>query len=315
VELDLALPDGKAFANWYTRAGVRSDPRRTIEAGDDREGTAFFPPHLVPQLNHPLSGQAPEPVRRYLAAQHLFQWLRFTAHFEVRVVNRAAERIANGNSGLELPVAAELTAFKVYVDEGYHSLYSLDVMHQVSEQSGIPALPYDFERFLARLDGVGADHPQHRVLIQLLQVVVFETLVTSILADIPNDRRVLPIVRRTVRDHAIDEGRHHAFFASFFTHLWGQLDPPTRALVARLLPDLVVESLQPATAPARAALLAVGFRPSDVDTVVAEAYDRDSVLAYIRTAAAKTLLLFEDRGVLDLPGARDGFVRAGLIDG
>jgi hypothetical protein len=267
----------------------------------------------VPHLDHPLIDPDDHRLRRYLVAQHCYQWLRFTMHFEVAVVCRATQQIADGSTGLELPVTSHLDAYKIVVDEGYHSLYSLDVQHQLATRSGIPALGYDFGPFIRGLDAVGEQMPAHRQLVQLLQVVVFETLITSILSDIPNDESVVTLVRDTVRDHAIDEGRHHAFFSAFFRRLWGQLDPGTRALVADYLPTLVVRSLRPATDPAHAALLSCGFSEAHVRDIIAESYSRARVLAGVRHAAAKTLRLFEEVGVLDFPGARDNFTGHGLI--
>ncbi|MDG4792748.1 diiron oxygenase [Micromonospora sp. WMMD1082] len=306
------MPEVKAFEHWYERAGVRMDPRRLIDVDDDIH-KAFFPEHLVPHLNHPLVGPDDYELRRYLTAQHLYQWLNFTMHFEVAVVCRATQQIADGSTGLALTPQSRMDAYRIVVDEGYHSLYSLDVQHQLEARSGILGLPYDFGPFITGLDAVGEDMPQHRRLVQLLQVVVFETLITSILSDIPKDESVVDVVRAIVRDHAIDEGRHHAFFANFFRHLWGQLDAPTRKLVAEYLPHLVVRSLQPATRPAYAALTASGFSEARAREIVAESYNPESVLKGIRHSAAKTINLFEQVGVLDLPGTRDGFRTAGLI--
>ncbi|THV24504.1 diiron oxygenase [Glycomyces paridis] len=306
------MPRIEAFRNWYERAGVRSEHRKLIDAEDDIH-KAFFPEHLVPHLDHPLVDPGDPVLRRYLTAQHAFQWLRFTMHFEVAVVVRASQKIADGSSGLHLHETTRMDAYKIVVDEGYHSLYSLDVLHQLAGRSEIPALDYDFGPFIAGLDAVGEDFPQHRRLVELLQVVVFETLVTSILSDIPPDESVVTIMRETVREHAIDEGRHHAFFSAFFKHLWSQLDPPLRRRVAHYLPPLVLRSLRPATDPARDALLSAGFGPSKTADIIADSFSSDKVLAGIRHSAAKTLRLFEEVGVLDQPGARDAFTEQGLL--
>jgi hypothetical protein len=306
------MPEVSAFRHWYERAGVRADARRTLDPEDDVH-KAFFPEELVPHLAHPLVDPDDHLLRRYLTAQHCYQWLRFTMHFEVAVVCRATQQIADGSTGLSLTDDTRMDAYKIIIDEGYHSLYSLDVQHQLEKRSGIDALAYDFGPFIKGLDAVGEDMPDHRLLVQLLQVVVFETLVTSILSDIPKDEGVIDLVRDTVRDHAIDEGRHHAYFSAFFKHLWGQLDRPTRQFVAESLPDLVIRSLQPATAPAHAALLASGFGQDKARQIVAESFAPDIVLAGIRHSAAKTLRLFAEVGVLDLPGSRERFFAKGLL--
>jgi hypothetical protein len=310
----LRLAGVQAFDAWYERSGVRSGPRRlAVIEGDSHK--QFFPEGLIPHLSHELIDPDDDRLRRYLGAQHLYQWLLFTMNFEVSVVNRATQRIADGTSGLELPFAARRTAYQILVDECYHSLYSLDVVEQLQQVSGIAALPYDFTAFLSELDAVGDDQPEHRQLVQLLQVVVFETLITSILSDIPSDESVITVVRDTVRDHAADERRHHAFFSSIFPYLWGQLDETTRQQMALYLPSLIVRSLQPATRPARQALQTAGFAESAARDIVAYSYRKDVVQASIRIASAKTVRLFQAHGVLDLPGVRDQFTAAGLLSG
>lgn len=305
------MPATRALHNWYERAGVRSDPRRVLADGDDI-GKMFFPEHLIPHLGHPLVPRDDAVLRRYLAAQHLYQWLRFTMHFEVGVVCRATQLIVTDGAALTLSPAAQIDAARILVDETYHSLYTLDVLQQLEARSGIPELGHDFGPFLAGLDSVGANMPQHRTLVRLLQVVVFETLITSILSEIPSDDQLIGIVRTTVRDHAADEGRHHAFFAAFFEHLWSQLDAPMRSRISGYLPCLIVRSLRPSTGPARSALLAAGFAEPAVHEIVADSYSDAAVLADINRSAAKTVQLFARVGVLDVPGARERFLAEGL---
>lgn len=305
-----AMPNIPAFSAWDQRSWVRGrSPSPPVEG----HGEQFFPTALVPHLAHPAVVAASPQVRRYLAAQHLYQWLRFTVAFEVSVVNRATLKIADGSAGVPVPQHASITAYKIYIDEGFHSLESLRVLHQVEESSGILALPYDFGRFLSRLDAVGSDRPEHLQLVRLLQVVVFETLITAIFADIPDDHQVLPIVRQLVADHAADERRHHAFFASLFRELWAGLDRPMRTLTGRLLPSLITESLQPATRPAFDALVAAGFASGEATDIVADAFSPAAVSRSIRFAARKTIKLFTECGVLDEPGAGDAFSAARLL--
>jgi hypothetical protein len=301
----------KVFESWYEKAGVRATPRR-LTPEDQDVLKHFFPKHLIPHLNHPLVEVQAEPVRRYVEAQHLYQWLNFTADFEVAVVLRATQRIADNTSGLELSRRIRMDAFKICVDENYHALYSMDAVDQLERRSGIKALDYSFQPFLDRLDGVADAHPQHRQLVQLLQVVVFETLITALLNDVPKNAGVITLVRDIVRDHAIDEGRHHAYFSEFFRHLWGQLSTSERRLVGRLLPEIIVQSLQPATRSARAALRQAGLSADTVKTIIGDSYGGDSVREGIVHASARTVALFEDCGVLDIPEARDAFARAGF---
>ncbi len=299
--------------DWYDRAGVRTSPRRRL-AGELAAGQLFFPPALVPYLDHPLVAALPEDRRTALLARHLFHYLDFTAQFETQVVNRATERIAGGRSGMDVPIATRLDAYRIYVDEGYHSLYSLDVVDQISRAAGIAPAPYDFAPFLRRLDGVGERAlPDEPLLAQLLQVVVFEMLITAILNDVPKDPRVLTLVRDIVRDHARDEGRHHVFFARLFRELWAQETTARRGRVARCLPGLIRSSLLPDLTPVRVSLAAAGLPTRAVADVVRDAYPRERVDESVRAASRHAVRLFEETGVLDVDGGREAFAAAGLL--
>ncbi|AZM51937.1 hypothetical protein DMA15_04460 [Streptomyces sp. WAC 01529] len=299
--------------DWYRRAGVRGGPRRRLT--DELEtGRTFFPTALVPYLDHPRVVELGEASRRELLARHLFQYLDFTAQFETRVVNRATERIAGNRCGVETDAEVRLDAYRIYCDEGYHSLYSFDVVQQVARASGVAPLPYDFGPFLQRLDAVGTEAlPYEPALAQLLQVVVFETLITAVLSDIPKDRDVLTVVRDIVRDHAKDEGWHHVFFSHFFRELWTQESARSRGRIARCLPDLIRCSLLPDLRPVRASLAAAGLAPWVVEDVVHDSYPPASVDQGIRRASRHAVRLFEEVGAMAVPGGAEAFEAAGLL--
>jgi hypothetical protein len=301
--------------DWYERAGVRGGPHRTVTGPLD-PATRFFPHHLVPYWTHPLVRALPERRRQELLARHLYHYLSFTAHFETRVVNRATERIADGRSGLTLPASVRLDAYRIYCDEGYHALYSLEVVEQIAEATGIAPLPYAFDPFLRQLDGIGAELLTGApTLAKILQVVVFETLVTSVLGEVPKDRAVLPVVREVVRDHARDEGYHHVYFSRFFERLWSDLSTSLKRRAAHCLPELIVSSLAPDLRPVGAALTVAGLGPDAVRQVIADSYRTPRSKDALRTTARHTVRLFRDTGVLDQPGATDAFAAAGLLTG
>src|SRR5262249_6913309 len=155
-EIDMSAP----FASWYRGAGVRSGARRRFRDETDM-GKVFFPEQLVPYLAHEALAEATPEQRRALTIHHLYQFLLSTAHLETRVVNRAAELIANGRAGPELPVSARLDAFKIYCDEGYHSLYSLDLADQIARETGIALPPWDYGGFVDQLDDTVAPPLPH----------------------------------------------------------------------------------------------------------------------------------------------------------
>lgn len=301
------------FDGWYGAAGVRVGVRRMLSEQDIEPGTVFFPAGLVPYLEHPLIKDREPSLSYSLTIRHLYQFLLATTHLETRVVNRGAERIANNRIGLDLPVGTRLDAFKVYCDEGYHSLYSLDLAEQVAAVTGVGIPGWGFGGFVDRLDDTAARLlPGEPVLAQLLQVVVFETLITGVLNELPNDVTVVSTVRDLARDHARDEGRHHRFFAAFFHDLWANLDPALRGRVATTMPAFIEDCLRWDAGPVRHSLALAGLAGDEIEDVIADTYGGAADLHEIAVA---TVRMCRSAGVLDVPGAVEAFAAKGLIAG
>jgi aspartate/methionine/tyrosine aminotransferase len=306
---------GGPFAAWYEVAGVRSGVRRILHR-EAEQGKVFYPAALVPYLSHEAVKELAPARIRDLTIRHLYQFLLSTTHLETRVVNRGAERIANGRIGLDLALPMRMDAFKVYCDEGYHALYSLDLADQIAAVTGVAIPDCDYGRLVDRLEEVGDRLlPADPVLAQLLQVVVFETLVTAVLNEVPNDETVIDTVRDLTRDHARDEGRHHRFFSAFFHELWTGLDRPRRERVARTMPALIHGCLVWDVEPIRSSLELAGLDPRTAGEVIADCYGGDAGQARIADIARATVRMCESAGVLDVPGAREAFAGHGFITG
>jgi hypothetical protein len=304
--------DRGPLAQWYQRAGVRTGVRRMFQ-DETREGKVFFPAELVPYLTHDAVRELPPERHRELAVRHLYQFLLSATHLETRIVNRAAELIANNRAGLDLPASARLDAFKVYCDEGYHALYSLDLADQIAASTDIAIPAWDYGGLVDGLVDAGRrllpDEPR---LAALLQVVVFETLITAVLNELPGDPSVVSTVRDVMRDHARDEGRHHRFFAAFFHELWAQLDTALRARVSRLLPVLIRGCLDWDTGPVRSSLRLAGLPADAAEQAVADCYGTAD-LDRLRDICQATVRICTSAGVLDVPGAGEEFAAHGLI--
>ncbi|MEU3725134.1 diiron oxygenase [Streptomyces sp. NPDC031705] len=297
---------------WYETAGVRGGVRRIFHA-EAEQGRVFFPDALVPHLSHPeVKALAPERVRE-VSVRHLYQFLHSTTHLETRVVNGAAEPVANGNAGLHFPTALRMDAFKVYCDEGYHALYSLDLADQVAAVTGIAVPDVDYGGFVTALQDTGRRLlPEDPVLAGQLQAVVFETLITAVLNEVPQDPTVVSTVRELMRDHAKDEGRHHRFFSAFFLELWARLDGRRRVLAARALPAMIRAALDWDLEPVRVSLRLAGLDEDRVEAVLADSYGGSAGVDRIQTISRSTLRLCAQAGAFDLPGVADAFAAHGL---
>ncbi|MEX5709353.1 diiron oxygenase [Parafrankia sp. FMc6] len=298
--------------DWYRSSGVRAGNRRMFQR-DMEEGRVFFPPDLVPHLAHEAVRELPAARTRELTVRHLYQFLLSATQLETRIVNRGAEWIAGNRVGFEVPRPSRLDAYRIYCDEGYHSLYSLDLADQIAAATGIPIPDWDYGGFVARVKETGrAALPGEPVLAHLLQVIVFETLITAVLNEVPTNPAVVTAVRDVTRDHARDEGRHHRFFAGFFHTLWAHLEPSLRTRVACAVPSLIRACLVWDTAPVRSSLLLAGLDAPTADAVLRDVYGGSAETRRIREVSQATLRMCESAGALDVPGAREAFALHGI---
>jgi hypothetical protein len=300
------------FQAWDRRAAVRQAPRRVL--GEDGPERPLFSPELVPVARHPLVQGLPEAAFNALVVQHLYRYLDFTAKLESLVVNRTMLGIAHGTVRVDVPDEMRFDALKVYCDEAYHTLFSVDLLRQVWARTGVaPRLP-DQPYFLRRLVEIQAELPAaDRPIAELLFVTVSETLISSTLADLPDADGVEPAVRETIRDHAVDEGRHHAYFAAFLRYLWASFDPATRRRAGMLMPRLIDAFLAPDRTAIRAELVGYGLSTDAAEEVLCEVYQSELVRRQTRNIARQTIRYLAALDVLDADEVVEEFHRYGLI--
>lgn len=294
------------FTNWDRTAAVRSRPLRTVT--DPEPGLLYFPPELVAVHSHPEVVRLGEAARGRLLVHALYQYLHFTSELEDLAVIPVAMSISRGRAGLAVPEQARRDAYRIVTDEAWHAQFSYELHRQIVGQTGESAGWLAEPMFVGRLESVaGRLRTQVPAIGRLLFAVVSETLISSLLADIPHDERLPVAVRETVADHAIDEGRHHAYFRDILTYLWAALSRSERAAVGPWLPSIILAFLEPDYQAVAASLSQLGLDPEQVEAVLVESYPRAGVLAYAASAAGSTIRYFAEVGALDDPATADAF--------
>ncbi|MFI0796865.1 diiron oxygenase [Micromonospora rubida] len=302
-----------SFKNWESRASVRVKPRRIVAEDDGFQ--FYFPPELVPAVQHPLVVERGPGATRSLLLSRLLQYLQFTTDLEAAAVIPVTLDISMGRSGLSLPGAMRRDAFKITTDEAWHAQFSDDMMTQIADRAGTQVRLPGQPQFLGRLarvhDEVDADL---RGCTPLAFAIVSETLISAILSDLPRDTRLPGAVRELIADHAEDEGKHHAYFRTVLRAFWPALTACERRRLGPWFAELIQTFLEPDYRGLSYALFEIGLDDAQVAQVLAESYPDSDVRAGIAGAARATVGYLTEVGALAEPAAHDAFVMAGLID-
>lgn len=306
-----AVPYRGAFSRWSDLASVRRARERRLEQTEHLP--LYFSPELVPVSRHPEVVRRGPVVVHDLLVRRLYQYLTFTVELETLAVLPVTSRISRGRLGLDIPCAMQRDAFKITTDEAWHAQFSYDLIDQVEQRTGVTYAPSE-PSFLGRLDAVhSAAAPRVHGLDDVMFAVVSETLISSLLSQLPTDARLPAAVRETVTDHALDEGRHHAYFKTLLGLIWPRLEPRDHAAMGPLLPALMRAFLEPDLGSLEADLRAVGLSRDEAHGVVEESLPAHDVDRDIATGAASAVRYFREVGALDEPATADAFRAARLI--
>ena len=300
------------LSRWDEHASVRAKSRRTL--AEEERSKLYFPSELVPHTQHSLILDRGEDLVRELLIQRLYVYMDFTEILELNAINPVVLKVARNQSGFELPEEMLRDAYKIYVDEAYHGMFSDDLKRQVEVATGVKPRPVPIPNFLRILGEVESTLPNElRDLARTFFVFVSETLISAILADIPVDDRVATAVREVVADHAEDEGRHHAYFAKLLEFIWPQLTPKQRTTVGPLLPQFIRAFLAPDMPAIRAILAGYGLAPDEIQRVMEESYPEAAVDSAVKSAAKATLRHIQRNDVLKDAETAEAFYSSGLI--
>jgi hypothetical protein len=301
------------FREWDTQSSVRRYTRIVFQDEEDM-GKVYFPHKLVPIVQHPLIVKLGPSVTREILIQHLYNYLEFTSCFEVEVVNWGVKRIFLRKTGFDLPEEILFDAYKIYCDEGYHTLFCADLKSQIQAVTGIAPNRLDFQAFLLKLEKVQEAVPEYlKPTTRLFIVILFETLISLILQQIPKDEGVISAVRRAVSDHADDEARHHSYFSNVLDIIWSQITKEHQAIIGPLLPHFIIRSLEPHYETIKQRLAKFDLTRDEIEQIVEESYPRSEVIAGLRKTARVTLSILARNQIYEDPGTLEAFQMSGLL--
>lgn len=279
-------------------------------------GTLPFSESLFPLVRHPLIKAAGPMAASWLLAQRLYGYLDWTFALETDVVLPVARRMAAADF-YQLQAGADLAtdARRIILDEEFHAAEAIDAKHAVVKATGIlPATPYIPPSFMTRLETVERRTESHeQQWVRFVFTLVSETLITGLLTDLPRDDTVLPVVRETVRRHAIDEAGHHRVFAKVMAIAWDRWSQEQRERYAPWFAEFLKAFLAPDENSTAHWLKHLGLAREDIRAVIEDVFAPSAQAQRIREASEPSLRAMRRAGLFDHQSFVDALGADGLI--
>jgi P-aminobenzoate N-oxygenase AurF len=300
------------LADWSTAATVRSVARRRLA---DKDRGLPFSPELVPLMSHEMVRSRDDDVQKIILGQKLHSYFRFTTHLELKAVLPACTMIGLKDSVVRTTDEFAHDGFKIAVDEAHHAYCAEDMKRQLTAITSIRPYRERPPAFLRALAGEqDALDGKFKQLALLTFTCVSETLITSSLANVPADERVIRAIRDVIMDHARDEAKHHGYFSCFIETMWAQLTTAERDIIGPLFAKFIGTFLAHDAEAESDWLEAAGFNGVDRKRIVAESYEAIDLRRVHRQASKPTVTLMKRFEMLDHPATADALVAAGLME-
>jgi len=149
--------------------------------------------------------------------------------------------------------------------------------------------------------------------LRIFFVIVSETLISHTLTNVPDDPRVDAAVREVIADHAQDEGRHNAYFASLLKIVWPRLSETQKDEIGPLLPGFILGFLAPDLRQIQGDLEHAGVSARRAEDMLQETYSAQASAATARAAARSTLRHFAEANVFSHGPSADAFYANDLL--
>jgi hypothetical protein len=299
------------MGDWNEKASVRAGERRVFVDSDQH---CFFSRESVPFLEHEMLKDCGPEIEKIILVQKLFGYLHFTEALERRVVVPSCTSIAEKDLPFSVPKLLMRDASKIIVDEAHHAECSSDLVEQISRVTKITPCILGKPLFLTTLEKRLSEFPApYRRLAKMVFATVSETIITKNLAKVARDEMIIPAVREVILDHARDESRHHACFASFVGIMWDQLKSRERDFAGPLFGEFIEIYLYPDFRLEVAWLTSAGYPKKRAKKIIDDTYEKFDFGVVLSDAAKATIRILGKYGILDSASVVDSLGQRGIV--
>lgn len=311
-------PIDSPFHDWITRAAVRAKPSLTdfdLSHQADQLGSArwFVFGKSDDMLSHPALAHLDVAERNWLSAARLVHFLDETARTEHRIVNVAAQAMAEGRLRAYLPEMLALDALKLYTDEGYHACFSAQASHALRSVFGIEADDGPNLRIKTIENLVAETRPDQRDLAWFMMGFVAETMITKGIVDTMRST-AHSALQNLLLAHLEDEWVHARYFAQAFALVWSELDADSRTYWGQRLPRIMAAFHTRDPVLHHRLLTRLGLDAATTERVLDRLTSPASLIERTRHQCANTLQIMARCAAFRDAPVRAAFVQAGLLD-
>ena len=300
------------FLDWDKTSAVRGRAKRIL-THEHIENKYFFPPESAPFLEHPLLAGFGEDKKREILIHQLYTYLNFTEYLEHEAICVVSYNIAMKKYGFDIPKSLRTNARKIYVDEIYHWMFSIDFAEEIEELTGVKNLDESEPRFLRSLEKLTRDLTDtQKHLALLFFTTIAETLITPTMGKFPKYDRLVLSVRQLIADHSADELRHLKYFIELFHFIWERIDPTDKRALCLLLPKMLHNYFEPDFDRITQLLKTMDFSDGDIEQIISDTYTREKMVEKVISSSTATMKLFRDVVVFDDVEIAEAFHREGL---
>lgn len=295
---------------WDQRSSVRS--KTGVTARPDLDDGLPFPKELLPLASHPKVASQGEGVVKRILGHKLVNYHDFTTHLELEAIVPATIDLATQRLGLLLPTDLSVDATKIATDECFHALEAMRQREHFAELGCVGSGPKSRPAFVQKLQRTIAEEPgEIGRLKNMVFSMVSETLITGSLTRIPNDTSVLPEVREIIREHAVDEAKHHQFFSQLMGIVWPQLESSTKRKIGPLFAEFIDLFLTPDFVVQLQWLQEEGFSSTEAKGIMSDVIEQTEMDS-VRAQAKPTLDALRWAGILEEPCVSDALADTGF---
>ncbi len=310
--------DDSPFKGWIDTAAVRAKPSLTdfdlsASAGELNSVRWFVFGTSDELMSHPSLRHLGIAEWNWMYAARLVHFLDDMTLAEHRIVNSAAQVIAENRLSAFLPERLALDALKLYTDEGYHAYFTAHASRSIRDVFALEARNEPSAKISAIEALVAETPPERRDMAWFMVGFVGETMITKAIVDAMRGA-AHSAIQGMLLAHLEDEWVHARYFAHLFCLIWPKLDADSQAYFGHLLPRIMT-AYHPLDEHFHRWMLGhVGLDAAASDRVLAKLASEGHRIARMRSMCSNTLQVLERCGVFKDEGVRERFVEAGLLE-